>query len=127
MLHRAILGSLERWIGIIIEQYSGKFPIWLAPIQITICTITEKNYNYAKAVEKNLKNSGIRTELDNRNEKIGYKIREHSDKKVPIILVVGDKESSTESVSIRRLGNKNFEQMKLNEFVKLFREELEMK
>jgi len=127
MLHRAILGSLERWIGIIIEQYSGKFPIWLAPTQITICTITEKNYNYAKTIDKYLKNYGIRTELDNRNEKIGYKIREHSDKKVPIILVVGDKESITESVSIRKLGNKEFEQMKFNKFMKLFREELEIK
>ncbi len=127
MLHRAILGSIERWIGIIIEQYSGKFPIWLAPTQITICTITEKNYDYAKTIDKNLKNSGIRTELDNRNEKIGYKIREHSDKKVPIILVVGDKESSTESVSIRKLGNKEFEQMKFNKFIKVFREELEIK
>ena len=124
MLHRAILGSLERWIGIIIEQYSGKFPIWLAPIQVTICTITEKNYNYAKAIDKNMKDAGIRTELDNRNEKIGYKIREHSDKKVPIILVVGDKENSSESVSIRRLGRKDFEQMKFNEFIKLFIEEL---
>ena len=127
MLHRAILGSIERWIGIIIEQYSGKFPIWLAPTQITICTITEKNYNYAKTIDKYLKNYGIRTELDNRNEKIGYKIREHSDKKVPIILVVGDKESITESVSIRKLGNKEFEQMKFNKFLKLFREELEIK
>ena len=127
MLHRAILGSLERWIGIITEQYSGKFPIWLAPTQITICTITEKNYNYAKTIDKYLKNYGIRTELDNRNEKIGYKIREHSDKKVPIILVVGDKESITESVSIRKLGNKEFEQMKFNKFIKLFREELEIK
>ncbi|MBF96405.1 MAG: threonine--tRNA ligase [Pelagibacterales bacterium] len=127
MLHRAILGSLERWIGIIIEQYSGKFPIWLAPTQITICTITEKNCNYAKAIDKSLKDAGIRTELDNRNEKIGYKIREHSDKKVPIILVVGDKENSTESVSIRRLGNKDFEQMKFNEFIKFFRKELEIK
>ena len=127
MLHRAILGSLERWIGIITEQYSGKFPIWLAPTQITICTITEKNYNYAKTIDKYLKNYGIRTELDNRNEKIGYKIREHSDKKVPIILVVGDKESITESVSIRKLGNKEFEQMKFNKFMKLFREELEIK
>ena len=124
MLHRAILGSLERWIGIIIEQYSGKFPIWLAPIQVTICTITEKNYNYAKAIDKNMKDAGIRTELDNRNEKIGYKIREHSDKKVPIILVVGDKENSSESVSIRRLGRKDFEQMKFNEFIKSLREEL---
>ena len=127
MLHRAILGSIERWIGIIIEQYSGKFPIWLAPTQITICTITEKNYNYAKTIDKYLKNYGIRTELDNRNEKIGYKIREHSDKKVPIILVVGDKESINESVSIRKLGNKEFEQMKFNKFLKLFREELEIK
>ena len=124
MLHRAILGSLERWIGIIIEQYSGKFPIWLAPTQVTICTITEKNYNYAMAIDKNLKDIGIRTELDNRNEKIGYKVREHSDKKVPIILVVGDKENSSESVSIRRLGSKDFEQMKFNKFIKLFREEL---
>ena len=95
--------------------------------QITICTITEKNCNYAKAIDKSLKDAGIRTELDNRNEKIGYKIREHSDKKVPIILVVGDKENSTESVSIRRLGNKDFEQMKFNKFMKLFREELEIK
>tara|TARA_B100001057_G_scaffold487095_1_gene569277 strand:- start:655 stop:2583 length:1929 start_codon:yes stop_codon:yes gene_type:complete len=124
MLHRAILGSLERWIGIIIEQYSGKFPIWLAPTQVTICTITEKNYNYAMAIDKNLKDIGIRTELDTRNEKIGYKVREHSDKKVPIILVVGDKENSSESVSIRRLGSKDFEQMKFNKFIRLFREEL---
>ena len=105
MLHRAILGSLERWLGILIEQYSGKFPLWLTPIQVLVCTITEKANEYATEVLNELEKINTRCDIDLRNEKIGYKIREHSENGCPIILVVGEKEKESKSVAIRRLGS----------------------
>ena len=92
MLHRAILGSLERWIGILIEQYSGRMPLWLAPTQVVICSIVDSVNDYVGEIKKSLDQSSIRNEIDTRNEKIGYKIREHSKNAVPIILVVGNLE-----------------------------------
>jgi threonyl-tRNA synthetase len=105
MLHRAILGSLERFIGILIEEYSGKFPLWLAPVQVVVATITEKADDYARQLHADLIKAGVRAELDIRNEKINYKVREHSLQKVPVMFVVGGKEAETASVSVRRLGS----------------------
>ena len=103
LIHRALFGSLERFLGILIEHYNGKFPFWLAPTQVTICTITEKFNNFGKEVYKKLTELGIKVEFDSRNEKINYKIREHSHKKVPIILIIGEKEKKENSVTVREL------------------------
>ena len=107
LIHRAIFGSLERFLGILIEHYNGKFPFWLAPTQVTICTITEKFNNFGKEVYKKLTELGIKVEFDSRNEKINYKIREHSHKKVPIILIIGEKEKKENSVTVRELSIEN--------------------
>ena len=106
MLHRAILGSLERFTGILIEHYEGKFPVWLSPIQVVIATITSKADEYAKKIENIFIAKGIRVILDSRNEKINYKVREHSVNKVPYIFVVGLNEMNDETVAIRKLGSK---------------------
>ncbi len=117
MLHRAILGTLERFIGIMIENYAGKLPLWLAPVQCTVATITGSTDNYAGEVYEKLKAKGIRAELDTRNEKINYKIREHSLAKVPVIFVVGERESEEKTVAIRRLGSKRQEIIALDEAI----------
>ena len=117
MLHRAILGSMERWIGILIEQYAGKFPIWLAPVQAVITTITSDNDDYACKVLEECKKVGLRAAVDTRNEKINYKIREHSNAKIPVILVVGTKEQQDKTVAMRRLGGKSQEILALDEAV----------
>ena len=109
MLHRAILGSLERFTGILIEHYEGKFPVWLSPIQVVIATITSKADEYAKKIENIFIARGIRVILDSRNEKINYKVREHSVNKVPYIFVVGLNEMNDETVAIRKLGSKKQE------------------
>ena len=101
MLHRAILGSMERFIGILIEHHEGKFPLWLAPVQAVIMNITDKQGEYGKKVEEILNKQGIRASVDLRNEKIGFKIREHTLKRVPYLLVIGDKELETNSVAVR--------------------------
>ena len=105
MIHRAVLGSFERFIGILIENYSGKLPFWLAPKQVVIATITSDVEDYGREILAKLKDAGIRAELDIRNEKISYKVREHSTKKVPIIMALGKNEKANESVSIRRIGS----------------------
>ncbi|MEE2699468.1 MAG: threonine--tRNA ligase [Pseudomonadota bacterium] len=117
MLHRAILGSFERFIGILIENYAGRFPLWLAPVQIVVATVTNLADDYAAEVLAALKEVGLNCELDVRNEKINYKIREHSHAKVPIIIVIGTKESETRYVAIRRLGGKDQENLALEEAV----------
>ena len=116
MLHRAILGSLERWIGILIEQYSGRMPLWLSPIQVVICSIVDSTNDYVAEIKKELDKLGIRSEVDLRNEKIGYKIREHSSQAVPVILVIGKQEKENQTVAVRYLGSKNQEFLSLNEF-----------
>ena len=103
LIHRAIFGSLERFIGILIEHYEGKFPFWLSPVQIVICPITDKFNDYGKGILDKLHTLGFKVELDNRNEKINYKIREHSYKKVPVLFIVGEKEKKNKSVTIREL------------------------
>jgi threonyl-tRNA synthetase len=105
MVHRAICGSMERFIGILIEHYAGNFPLWLAPIQAVVTTITSEGDEYAKVVAAAARRAGLRVEIDLRNEKINYKVREHSLAKIPALLVVGKKEAETHSVSIRRLGS----------------------
>ena len=117
MLHRAILGSMERWIGILIEQYAGRFPIWLAPVQAVITTITGDNDDYAYKVLEECKKVGLRAAIDVRNEKINYKIREHSNAKIPVIMVVGTKEQENETVAVRRLGGKSQEILALDDAV----------
>ena len=117
MLHRAILGSLERWIGILIEQYSGRMPLWLSPTQVMVCSIVDSTNDYIHEIKNKLDKYGIRSEIDLRNEKIGYKIREHSNQAIPIILVIGKKEQENKSVAVRYLGSKKQELISLNEFL----------
>ena len=123
MLHRAILGSLERFTGILIEHYEGRFPIWLSPVQVVIATITSKADDYAKKVESIFRENGIRTILDDRNEKINYKVREHSVNKVPFIFVVGTNEMKDSTVAIRRLGSNNQEILDLENSISLILKE----
>ncbi len=113
MVHRAICGSMERFIGILIENYAGHLPLWLAPLQAVICTITQDADDYAKSLAKLAKKRGIRVELDLRNEKINLKVREHSLAKVPVLIVVGKKEAETGQVSLRRLGSQAQEVLSL--------------
>jgi threonyl-tRNA synthetase len=117
MLHRAILGTLERFIGILIEQYSGKLPLWLTPVQVVVATITEAADEAARTALAALEAAGLRAELDLRNEKINYKVREHSHAKVPVMFVLGAREAEEHTVSIRRLGAKNQEVLALDEAV----------
>jgi threonyl-tRNA synthetase len=116
MLHRAIVGSLERFIGILIEQHAGAFPAWLAPVQAVVASITDNQAEYAREVAKTLQKQGVRVQLDLRNEKINYKIREHSLQKVPYILVVGDKEKANGAVAVRARGNQDLGVMPLADF-----------
>jgi threonyl-tRNA synthetase len=116
MLHRAIVGSLERFIGILIEQHAGAMPAWLAPLQAVVLSITEGHAAYATQVMKTLLKQGVRAEADLRNEKITYKIREHSLQKVPYILVVGDKEKANGAVAVRARGNVDLGVMPLADF-----------
>ena len=111
MLHRAILGSFERFIGILIEQYAGAMPTWLAPVQVVILNISQNQSSYCKKIEETLKNKGFRVAVDLRNEKIGFKIREHTLQKVPYLLVVGDKEVQAETVSVRKRGGEDLGSM----------------
>jgi threonyl-tRNA synthetase len=117
MLHRAILGSFERFIGILIENYAGKFPLWLAPTQAVITTITQDGDDYAREVLRTLKTAGFRAEVDLRNEKINYKVREHSLRKVPFIVAIGRREAEEGTVAVRRLGQKGQEVLALKDFV----------
>lgn len=114
MLHRAILGSLERFIGMMIEHYAGKFPMWLSPVQVSVCTITQEADAYARDVLAQLKRQGIRAELDVRNEKINLKVREHSLQKIPVLVVVGKREAEERTVALRRLGSKDQEVLALD-------------
>jgi threonyl-tRNA synthetase len=116
MLHRAIVGSLERFIGILIEQHAGALPVWLAPKQVAVLNITDAQADYAADVAKTLQKQGVRAAVDLRNEKITYKIREHSMQKVPYLLVVGDKEKAAGAVAVRARGNQDLGVMPLDAF-----------
>ncbi len=117
MIHRALFGSLERFCGILIEHHAGHFPLWLAPQQIVVATITDEANDYAREVQEALTRAGLRSELDLRNEKISYKVREHSVTKIPAILVVGKREAEERTVAIRRLGGKNQDVKSLDEAI----------
>ena len=127
MIHRVVLGSIERFIGILIEQYAGAFPLWLAPVQVKVLNIAENSENYAKQIFENLNKSGIRVELDVRNEKISYKIREALNQKIPYLIIVGDKEIETETISVRGRGNENLSGVNLQEFVNRLISEVDTK
>ena len=117
MLHRAVIGSFERFIGILIEQFAGKFPLWLAPVQVVVVTITSEADGYASEVDQKLKDAGVRTSLDISNEKINYKVREYSMQKVPMIAVVGKTEQENGTVAVRFFGSDDQKIMKLEEIV----------
>ncbi len=123
MLHRALSGSIERFLGILIEHYSGNLPLWLAPIQVIVATITSTTNDYAIKIEKKLKKNGFKVETDLRNEKIGYKIREHSVAKIPVIFTVGEKEESENTVSMRRIGTKINTTLSIDKAIKLLNNE----
>lgn len=119
MLHRAILGSFERFIGILIEHYEGAFPTWLSPVQVAVLNITDNQAEYVQKIEETLKNKGFRVEADLRNEKIGFKIREHTIQKVPYLLVVGDREVETNTMAVRTRSGEDLGSMSLEAFTEL--------
>jgi threonyl-tRNA synthetase len=131
MLHRAIVGSMERFIGILIEQYAGALPVWLAPIQVVVCNITDSQADYCREIAQKMQklagNQGLRVDLDLRNEKITYKIREHSLQKPPYILVAGDKEKAAGTVAVRARGNKDLGVMSVDAFIELIQSDIESK
>jgi threonyl-tRNA synthetase len=121
MLHRALLGSVERFLGVLIEHYAGAFPIWLAPVQVVGIPIAERHHEYAKGAIDKLRGAGIRAELDDRNEKMGYKIREAQTQKIPFMLVMGDKEIQSGEVSVRNRYDGDLGGRSLDDFVALIR------
>jgi threonyl-tRNA synthetase len=127
MLHRAILGSLERFIGMLIENYAGALPLWLAPVQVVVVNISDAQAEYAQKVAQDLKKQGFRVHVDLRNEKITYKIREHSVQKLPYILVIGDKERDANTVAVRARGNVDLGVMPVDVLVERLKSELEAK
>ena len=120
MLHRALFGSLERFIGILIENYAGKFPFWISPLQTVVIPISEDFEKYANNVSNKIKEAGMSSVVDLKNHNLNYKIREHSLAKVPILLICGKKEVDSNSVTIRRLDSNKQENMELNKFLKTF-------
>ena len=123
MLHRAILGSFERFIAILIEHHAGRMPLWLAPVQVVVATITEAADEAASVVCERLNAAGLRADLDLRNEKINYKVREHSLAKTPYIFVLGEREAAETTVSVRKLGDKQQEVLALDRAVDILRVE----
>jgi threonyl-tRNA synthetase len=126
MLHRAFFGSIERFLGILIEHHAGKMPLWLSPLQVMVAPIVSEFDGYAEEVAAALDKAGLTAQTDLRNEKINYKVREHSLAKIPVIAVVGAKEKENRSVTVRRLGSEKQEVMSLDDFVKMLKKEAEM-
>ena len=125
MIHRAPFGSMERFVAVLIEHTGGKFPLWLTPEQAVVLPISEKFNDYAQKLSDLLNNSDIRTVLDDRNEKIGRKIRDNELKKIPYLLIVGENEASENTVSVRRQGQGDMGTMKVEEFIELINKEVE--
>jgi threonyl-tRNA synthetase len=123
MLHRVILGTMERFIGVLIEHYAGAFPVWLAPVQAILLTVTDRHIPYAEKVYHALIQKGIRVEKDFRNEKLGFKIREAQLQKIPYMLVVGDREEKEETISPRKRSGEAMKAMQLEDFIKLVESE----
>jgi threonyl-tRNA synthetase len=123
MIHRVILGAIERFIGVLIEHYAGAFPTWLAPVQAKILTVTDRNIPYGEKLFKKLLDEDIRAEVDFRNEKLGLKVREAQLQKIPYMLIIGDKESENETVTARQRNGQNLSFMTAKEFLDLINEE----
>jgi threonyl-tRNA synthetase len=124
MLHRAILGSLERFIGILIEQHAGTFPLWLSPVQVVVLNITDRHAEYASQIMLDLEKQGIRVKIDLRNEKIGFKIREHSMQRVPYLVIIGDKELEQQSITVRTQKGDDLGNLSIHEFTERLKQEI---
>jgi threonyl-tRNA synthetase len=124
MLHRAILGSLERFIGILIEQHAGTFPVWLSPVQVMILNIAGRHADYASQVMKVLEQQGVRVKIDLRNEKIGFKIREHSMQRVPYLVIIGDKELEDQKITVRTQKGEDLGSLSISEFSERLKQEI---
>ena len=127
MVHRAMLGAIERFLGILIEHYGGAFPTWIAPVQATVIPIADRHLEYARLVEKRLKERGIRVEVDGRSERMNLKIRQAQLQKVPFMLVVGDKEAASESLSIRLRSGQDLGPRPLSEALTLIQDAIDSK
>lgn len=127
MVHRALMGSLERFFGILIEHYGGSFPTWLAPVQVAVLPITDKHHEYANSVEQTLRKAGVRVDIDRRNEKIGFKIREKEVQKVPYMLIIGDREIENQQLSVRHHGEGDLGTFSLDDFLARVKDETENK
>jgi threonyl-tRNA synthetase len=127
MLHRAIVGSMERFVGILIENHAGALPLWLAPVQLAILNISDAQADYAQSIAQNLIKQGFRVHLDLRNEKITYKIREHSVQKLPYLVVIGDKERDANTVAVRARGNVDLGVMPVDALVDRLKREVDTK
>lgn len=127
MIHRALMGSLERFMGVLIEHYAGAFPTWLAPVQVEVMSISEKHVDYARKIYDILINKGIRAKLNIENEKIGYKIRQATIGKIPYMLILGDKEAETNKITVRRRSGENFELIELDNFIDFITKEIKTK
>ena len=127
MLHRAILGSLERFIGILIEQHAGTFPVWLSPIQMVVLNIADRHADYATNVLRDLEKQGFRAKIDLRNEKIGFKIREHSMQRIPYLIIIGDKELEDQAITVRSQKGEDLGSLSINDFTQRLRQEIEDK
>ena len=127
MIHRALMGSLERFFGTLIEHYSGAFPVWLAPDQVIILPITDNQNDYGFELAQKLKDSKIRAKVDDRNEKIGFKIREAEIQKIPYMLIVGEKEASSKTISIRKRKEGDLGKGSLDEFIEKIKSEIDKK
>ena len=124
MLHRAILGSLERFLGILIEEYAGTFPVWLAPVQVMVINIADRHADYASKIMRDLEQQGIRVKIDLRNEKIGFKIREHSMQRVPYLVIIGDKELEEKNITVRTQKGEDLGGLSVNDFAGLVKQEI---
>lgn len=125
MVHRALLGSLERFFGVLIEHFAGAFPVWLTPVQVAVLPITERQQSYADEIHQSLLKAGIRSKLDDRNEKVGYKIRENEVQKIPYMLILGDREVEQETISVRRHGKGDMGASRLAEFIEMIQDEIQ--
>jgi threonyl-tRNA synthetase len=127
MIHRALMGSEERFLGVLIEHYGGAFPLWLAPVQVILLPITDRHHQYGEKVKKELEAQDIRVELDHRNEKVGYKIREAEVQKIPYMIIIGDREVENEKISVRHKGEGDLGSMTLKDFQKRIIGEIQLK
>ncbi len=127
MIHRALMGSLERFFGILVEHYGGAFPLWLAPVQVAVLTIAERHDEFARQIIRRFRDAGIRAEVDSRNEKIGYKIREATLRKIPYLVIIGDKEAADQQITVRKRNGENAGPYGTDEFINIMQQEVSTK